>query len=112
MATQQESVFWNLVALAIQEYGYSPSIPLEWDAQSQTYRLHVHRLGVHHSERGFTIFENQFLESVANGRLHEGVMRNLLDAVVTPIPGAAWKQARDSFNTMSVVLKWCGGGQN
>ena len=88
MATQQESVFWNLVALSLDEYGYSPS-KLEWEAWSQTYKLHVNRLGVPHSERVFTIFKDQFSASVADGRLHEAIMRNLLDVVGHVIPGAA-----------------------
>jgi hypothetical protein len=85
LATREESVFWNLVALALQEYGYSPS-KLEWDERSQTYNLRVNRLGVPHSERVVTIFKDQFSASVAHGRLHEAVMRNLLDAVGRPIP--------------------------
>jgi len=88
LATQQESVFWNLVAHALDEYGYSPS-KLEWEAFSLTYKLHVNRLGVPHSERVFTIFKDQFAASVADGRLHEAIMRNLLDAVGHVIPGAA-----------------------
>jgi hypothetical protein len=88
LATQQESVFWNLVALALDEYGYSPS-KLEWEAWSQTYKLQVNRLGVPRSERVFTIFKDQFSASVADGRLHEAIMRNLLDVVRRVIPGAA-----------------------
>jgi hypothetical protein len=43
-------------------------------------------LGVPHSERVVTTFKDQFSASVANGRLHEAVMRNLLDAVGRAIP--------------------------
>ena len=43
LATQEESVFWNLLALALQEYGYSPS-KLEWDERAQTYNLRVNQL--------------------------------------------------------------------
>jgi len=88
LATREESVFWNLAALALQEYGYSPS-KLEWDERSQIYNLRVNQLGVPHSERVVTLFKGQFSASVANGRLHEAVMRNLLDAVGRAIPGAA-----------------------
>jgi len=80
LATRQESVFWNLVALALDEYGYSPS-KLEWEAWSQTYKLYVNRLGVLHSERVFTVFNDQFSASVADGRIHGAIMRSLLDVV-------------------------------
>ena len=80
MATQQESIFWNLVALVLQEYGYSPA-KLEWDAWSQTYYLRINQLGVPHSERVLTIFKDQFLASVSDGRLHEAILPNLRDAV-------------------------------
>jgi hypothetical protein len=80
LATQHESIFWNLVALALEEHGYSPC-NLEWEEWSQTYRLRVNRLGVPYSERDFNIFKDQFSASVSDGRLNEAILRNLLDAV-------------------------------
>lgn len=81
LATPQESVFWKLVTLALGKYSYFPS-KLNWDGQSQTYELHVTQLGVPESERVVTVFNDQFLASVANGCLHESIRRNLLDAVI------------------------------
>jgi hypothetical protein len=88
LATREESVVWNLVALALQDYGYSPS-KLEWDDRSRTYTLRVNQLGVPHSERVVTIFKDQFSATIENGRIHEVSMRNLIDAVGHAIPGAA-----------------------
>ena len=68
------------MALEVQEYGYSP-LKLKWDEGSRTYRLCVVRLGIPQSERVITIFQDQFSASVANNRLHEGIVRNLQDAV-------------------------------
>lgn len=86
LSTREESIFWNLVALALQEHDYSPA-KLEWDAWSRTYCLRINQLGVPHSERVLTIFEDQFSESVAAGRLHEAILRNLNDAVVPVAAG-------------------------
>jgi hypothetical protein len=90
LATQEESVLWNLVALAVQEYGYSPS-KLKWDEGSRTYCLTLNRLGISQSKRVITIFQDQFSASVADNRLHEAIVQNLLDAVRGAVPGSAWK---------------------
>jgi hypothetical protein len=79
LATKDESIFWNLVTLTLQEDGYSPA-NLEWDARSQTYCLRINQLGVPRSERSLTIFKDQFWASVSDGRLHEAILRNLCDA--------------------------------
>lgn len=86
LATQHESIFWNLVALTLQEYGYSPA-KLEWDDWSQTYRLRINQLGVPHSERLMTIFKDQLWASVSDGCLHEAILRNLRDAVAPVTAG-------------------------
>jgi hypothetical protein len=89
LATQEESVLWNLVALAVHDHGYSPS-ELKWDEGSQTYHLSVNRLGIPQSRRDIRIFRDQFSASVADNRLHKAIVRNLLDVVRGAVPGSAW----------------------
>ena len=87
MATQHESIFWNLVTPVLQEYDYWPH-KLERNASTGTYALLVNQLGVAFSERQFTIFPDWFAESVASGQLHESVVRDFRELAAYVAPGA------------------------
>lgn len=77
--TLQESDFWNTVdTYVFREYEFNTS-RLRLDDHGKSYTLEVNKLGVPNSERVFTIFMNQFSNSVLTGRLHEAIVRNIAD---------------------------------
>jgi hypothetical protein len=77
--TLKESDFWNTVdTYVFREYEFNTS-RLRLDDHGKSYTLEVNKLGVANSERVFTIFMNQFSNSVLTGRLHEAIVRNIAD---------------------------------
>jgi hypothetical protein len=79
--TVQELAFWNLLQYRLLAgTGYCPSM-LERNERIGAYSLQLAEFAMPNSTLEFTVFDDQFKESIANGRLSEAIVRSIKDAI-------------------------------